>query len=247
MSRKATITLGLLVLLMLAIVSANALPPIMNSLKLGNNRLDLTIPEYPPAIGWLKKSDSILITHAPSGLSWSNVDKKNSICTLPTGTINAGDYITNCEGDIILVWRPSNSAIYESSFPITGENTDPENNDPENDPDNSADSPTIKITKPVEKSLYIRNIQLAQTQITRIVGHIDIEVEIDNPSDTEIAGVNFYIDGELKHADETGSLSWRWDEKIKGEHTIKVAAYTTSNEEICSEEIIVSILNLQLI
>ena len=251
MSRIAKITLGLLVLLTAGIVTANALPPIINSITFGNNNVSSWFQEATPAVGWLKETNSILITLAPDGLSWSNVDKRDSNCTLPTGTIDGGDYITNCAGNIILVWKPSNSVLIQCDFPIAGENTDPNDTnpgdtDPNNNPEDQSVIPTIKITKPEEKTLYFRNINIKSSDMTRIVGYIDIEVEIYNPSDVKITCIKYYIDDILKFTDETVSCSWTWDEKIKGEHTIRVAAFS-SDEEICSAEITVSILNLKLL
>ena len=121
--------------------------------------------------------------------------------------------------------------------------------DPTKDPENPkkpVETPTIKITKPLEKSLYFRNNAIKSVQTTRILGYIDIEVTIDNPTDTEIIGVKFYIDNELKHTDDAEPYSWSWNEKVIGERTIKVAAYTSTDEEIASEKITVSILNLKV-
>src|SRR4030042_6962054 len=116
MSRAAKITLGLLALLMGGIIIANAAPSIINSITFGSN-YPIKLQDPTPAIGWLPKTDSVLVTLAPSGLSWSNVDKRDSHCTLPTGTIDGGDYITNCAGNVVLVWIPSNSVLYEGYFP----------------------------------------------------------------------------------------------------------------------------------
>jgi len=112
--------------------------------------------------------------------------------------------------------------------------------DPEN-PEKPVETPTIKITKPLEKSLYFRNNAIKSVQTTRILGYIDIEVTIDNPTDATITGIKFYIDDELKHTDDTEPYSWSWNEKVIGERTIKVAAYTSTDEEIT-----VSILNLKV-
>jgi len=249
MSRKATITLALLVILMLAIVTANAAPRILNAfnnLGVGNNgnSLSFDLPPIPPAIGWLKNSDSILVTYAPSDLSWANVDKKESHCTLATGTISAGDYVTNCEGPVVLVWTPSNSVLFNGNFKTTADPQDP-NEYPEN-PEKPVETPTIKITKPLEKSFYFRNNAIKSSQTTRILGYVDIEATIENPTDTKIIGVRFYIDDELKHTDDTEPYSWRWNEKVVGERTIKVAAYSETDEKIASKEITVSVLNLKV-
>lgn len=247
MSRKAQLTLGLLVLLMLFIVTASALPKITNPGNSFNFGIKApALPEYQPYPGWNIRDNSIMVTHCQKGFYWSDINKGDSICTLPSGQIKAGDMITNCQGQVILTHIPSNSVIFTHYFTTRNTQTNP-NNKNNSTPGTSEEKPTINIVKPVEKSLYLRNIKLTSTQITRIIGFIDIEIEINNPSNIEITYLKYYIDNELKHTDETLSLHWRWDEKIKGEHTIKVEAYTSSNEKICSTELVVSILNLQLL
>jgi len=49
-------------------------------------------------------------------LVWSNVELLESYldfnATLPTGTIDEGDVITDCEGPVALVWKPSGAIFY---------------------------------------------------------------------------------------------------------------------------------------
>ena len=66
------------------------------------------------------------------------------------------------------------------------------------------------ITKPLEKTFYLRNTNIKSSEITRILGYIDIEATIDNPSDITIKEVRFYIDDELKHTDNSPSWQWKW-------------------------------------
>jgi hypothetical protein len=51
------------------------------------------------------------------GLSWENVKLMNdSSASLPDGTIEVEDTITNCNGSVILVWIPNNSVIAYFDF-----------------------------------------------------------------------------------------------------------------------------------
>jgi len=250
MSRKASITLGLLVLLIFFIVTANALPNLKSAAnKLGfgsNNNLSFEIPESTPAIGWGKDSDSVMVTLAPEGLSWSNVDKRDSQCTLPTGEISAGDYVKDCIGKVILVWTPSNSVLFKGDFYNSNDNNNPDNDNNSNDPKKENILPSIKITKPEKETLYIRDIRLLSIKSNFIIGYITIEAEIENIENIEISEVKLYIEDELVETFDTSPYIYKWNEKGFGEKSIKIVAYNAENEEICSDEISLKVFNLKL-
>lgn len=52
-------------------------------------------------------------------LIWENIklwEKKEGNATLPTGSINVGDVITNCSGQVCLIWKPSGDVFWCSDF-----------------------------------------------------------------------------------------------------------------------------------
>jgi len=85
------------------------------------------------------------------------------------------------------------------------------------------DIPTVEITKPMKRSLYINNQRVRSWWITMIIGGIDIEV--DAYDEDGIDKVEFYIDKKLRATDTTEPYTWTWDERAFGSHMIKVKAY----------------------
>ena len=83
--------------------------------------------------------------------------------------------------------------------------------------------PTVEITKPLKKSLYIGNHRICSWWRTIIIGGIDIEVDAYDKDG--IDKVEFYIDKKLKSTDTTEPYAWTWDERAFGSHMIKVKAY----------------------
>lgn len=83
--------------------------------------------------------------------------------------------------------------------------------------------PTVKITKPMKRSLYINNQRVRAWRITMILGGIDIKVDASDESG--INKVKFYIDKKLKATDTTEPYTWTWDKRAFGFHMIKVKAY----------------------
>jgi hypothetical protein len=69
-------------------------------------------------------ADTITITSIsgnPGELIWSNVELLNSSvihfqATLPTGTIDIGDVITDCDGPVLLIWKPTGARFIEGTF-----------------------------------------------------------------------------------------------------------------------------------
>ncbi|RLI63657.1 MAG: hypothetical protein DRO67_05375 [Candidatus Asgardarchaeum californiense] len=155
--RKIGIIVGILSILALFLVSANALPRIFPELNILNNddglmggdgfSLSFELPEIPPMIGWLAKTHSgyITVTYAPYGLDWSDVDIGDSYCTLPSGPIMSGDSITNCQGVVSIRWIPSNSLLGTWDFSSSSGSTTPATPTP---PANNDETPTDDTTQP---------------------------------------------------------------------------------------------------
>jgi parallel beta-helix repeat protein len=107
-------------------------------------------------------------------------------------------------------------------------------------------NPTVNITQPKERSIYLLGNYLMQRilNITKplIIGPINITV---NASDNRsgVAKVEFYIDGELKWTDTEAPYSYLWNESVGllQNHTkmVKVIAYDRG-ANTASEEIVVA-------
>ena len=85
------------------------------------------------------------------------------------------------------------------------------------------DIPTVEITKPLEKSLYIRNHRICPWWFTMIIGGIDVNV--DASDEVGMDRVEFYINKKLKATDTTEPYTWMWDERAFGSRMIEVKAY----------------------
>lgn len=255
MARKSVFTIGIVIVFLMLIVTANALPKVFPGLSLPNfnfNSDQFKLQDPPLIVGWTQKNDYIIITYAPSGNSWSGIDKTDSTCTLPTGEINAGDKITNCQGIIILTHKKSNSIFIETEFRNSNTPKDPNtnNNNNNNDQPTAQETnipPTIDLTKPIKNSHYLRNLKrLGTHKNTIILGYIDIEVLITNPSNTEIGAVHFYIDGQLKYEGKEAPYTWRWNEKVIGKTTIETKLIAPDGTEIDSDSVEILATNLKL-
>ena len=89
------------------------------------------------------------------------------------------------------------------------------------------DIPTLEITKPMKRSLYINNQWVRSWWITMIIGGIDIEVDAYDEDGTD--RVEFYIDKKLKSTDTTEPYTWMWDERAFGFRMIEVKAYDNAD------------------
>jgi len=82
----------------------------------------------------------------------------------------------------------------------------------------------VEVTRPIEKSFYLRNQRLfSLPRNTIIFGPIDVTVNIT--ADAEIDEVDFYIDNKLKKTDTTEPYTFRWRPLKLFRQTIKVVAY----------------------
>ena len=95
------------------------------------------------------------------------------------------------------------------------------------------DIPTVEITKPMKRSLYIKNQWVRSWWITMIIGGIDIEV--DAYDEDGIDKVEFYIDKKLKSTDTNEPYTWTWDERAFGKRTIRVTAYDKAGNSASDE------------
>lgn len=267
MTKKGLFAIFLIISLLLIVVTVNAMPRIFPSFQLfgGNNNpfgnFDNLLSEPGPRIGFLKQNNNaILIVKAPQGLDWSDFCKGNSQCTLPTGTVMAGDLITDCEETVTIRHIPSNEIAIVTTFttPSTKDNSRPsektnDNNNNNNDQNNQGtvekEKFEIKITEPVQNKLYIRNFKLKDIDTSLIVGPINIKAEISNPENIELSKVVFNIDGVDKTPEQDGSsYIFRFDEKkYGGSIDIIVSAYDHNNKILDYDEISIRNINLQLL
>jgi hypothetical protein len=47
---------------------------------------------------------------------WTEIELKEGNATLPPGIIDVGDEITNCEDNIVIVWKSTDTYIYSTNF-----------------------------------------------------------------------------------------------------------------------------------
>lgn len=57
------------------------------------------------------KNNLLIVLSVDLSRYWSDVDKGDSTCDLPTGTIKAGDRISGCSGVVTLMWIPTNESL----------------------------------------------------------------------------------------------------------------------------------------
>jgi hypothetical protein len=102
-----------LVMVIVGIMSLN----IMLSGCIDNNTItSLSLDDFPPIIIFDKKDDTLMVLASGSDLNWSNVEITSGQCEIPSGSISAGDKVTNCTGNLVLIWNPSNTVIGEWDF-----------------------------------------------------------------------------------------------------------------------------------
>ena len=271
MKRKSKIALSILLVTLLLFIASDGIisasrgeNPIenlmaMDMLKgfLGKFEDSLKYLEEPPIFpGFAKNSNSLVVTSASFNVDWSEIDKKNSTCTLPEGKISAGDTISDCRGTVILVYTPAEQTIGIWEFTSSKKNTEQDEKDPYRDNENNNETdedeniiiPKIMITKPQINSFYILNNKKFNTHFTRIIGDIDIETEIKNTTDVNVSFVKFYINDEYTYKDEEAPFMWNWNEKlINKKCTIKVVAYNKYLGELSEDEISVAITNFGIV
>ncbi len=73
-----------------------------------------------PIINCIKQNNTLIVVNYYSGdwsdsdLIWDNIEiyEERGNATLPTGTIDKGDVITNCSGEVCLIWKPTQGLVY---------------------------------------------------------------------------------------------------------------------------------------
>ena len=81
-------------------------------------------PEAPSVTYEVDKTAGTIIITSIEGnseeLLWSNVELADIYvefqAILPTGTIDEGDVITDCEGPVLLIWKPNGAFFIEETF-----------------------------------------------------------------------------------------------------------------------------------
>jgi hypothetical protein len=99
---------------------------------------------------------------------------------------------------------------------------------------------SVVITKPLENKFYLNDQEKTITlpMNTIVYGPITITAEVT--SDTDVAWVEFYVDGKLKANDTTAPYSCLWQPLIQFnglslKHTIKVIAYDSQGNNATAE------------
>ena len=104
--------------------------------------------------------------------------------------------------------------------------------------------PEVFITKPLEEMWYRNNEVKRPFFATIIIGAIDIEATVIDPTlGLRVKTVSYFIDGnevyscEYNLGEPSQNFSYTWDETSIGLFTIKVAAFDESGDELASHEI----------
>ena len=103
-----------ILMIFLLLISANL---VANTDTNNLNLMSMSEIKIFPLINFIQNKNTLIVTIAElispttGCLDWSNVDKGDSRCDLPSGFIHAGDIITNCSGTVILRWIPTNTLI----------------------------------------------------------------------------------------------------------------------------------------
>jgi hypothetical protein len=97
--------------------------------------------------------------------------------------------------------------------------------------------PTVAITTPLAKSLYIGGGRVLPFPFTLVIGSLDVAVDA---TDTEsgVSSVAFFLNGEPLITDTTPPYSWAWTDRGFGRYTILVEAVDGAGNH-ATDEIIV--------
>jgi len=79
---------------------------------------DLDTPGVNVDINQDNRTITIISIDVGTDLFWSNAVIINGSATLPTGAIDVGDIITDCEGFVELLWEPTNKLFLRANFEI---------------------------------------------------------------------------------------------------------------------------------
>jgi len=75
----------------------------------------------PSPIVFRQENNTLIVTEVKGTLTWDNFIVLEGNATLPSGTINLGDIITNCSGTppyggILVEWLPSKTMLYWGKY-----------------------------------------------------------------------------------------------------------------------------------
>ena len=89
----------------------------------------------------------------------------------------------------------------------------------------------VSIEKPLN-GIYIFDMGPWFTSLngTLVIGAITIEADASTSPSGHLERVKIYVDGELKASVENPPYRWKWDEKVRGKHTITVEACATNGK-----------------
>ena len=98
------------VILMVAITVVLAAVVFVLVQGLSQDKADAT-----PVIQFQKGGNNLTVVSSPPGLNFSDLNVVGC-STVPAGTIEAGDKIAGCAGDVTIGYKPTNTLIYSTTF-----------------------------------------------------------------------------------------------------------------------------------
>ena len=97
--------------------------------------------------------------------------------------------------------------------------------------------PSVEIKKPVN-ALYVKDKKILPLFfMTVAVGKVTVEVETSDMG-LGVERVEFYVDDDLKVNDTTLPYVFVWDEKVFGQHTIKVVSYDLAENQASDSTVV---------
>jgi len=107
------------------------------------------------------------------------------------------------------------------------------------------DIPQVSMIKPLN-AIYMNGERIIPHGTCILIGSIEIEAFIHDfwyrSRESQVEKVEFYIDNELRATVEQTPFSWTWNEKVFGEHTIKIIAEDDEGHRFSCERIVKKIL-----
>lgn len=80
------------------------------------NGLTAGQPVAGPTIAWKQDGSNLTVSQAPLNTPWADFEVTGCTGTVPSGTVDAGDSITGCDGKVLVRHKPSNSVSFEGEF-----------------------------------------------------------------------------------------------------------------------------------
>ncbi len=106
-------------------------------------------------------------------------------------------------------------------------------------------SPSVIITQPADKKLYIRGdetpleiswITIYSFPATIIIGNLTIKSQVNKAENVDY--IKFFVDDELKYTDYEDPYQWEWDKLSFSKHTLKVIASVDGDENLFTERLV---------